>query len=63
MIMARVPQLSVLFCATFRPEFQSPWTGERHVTTLALSRLGQREATQLVEKVAGEKPLRPTSWI
>ena len=56
-IMARVPQLSVLFCATFRPEFQSPWTGERHVTTLALSRLGQREATQLVEKVAGEKPL------
>ena len=40
---ARVDQLPVLLIATFRPEFQPPWTGQAHVSTLALSRLGRGE--------------------
>jgi len=56
-IAGRLPHLPMLFCVTFRPEFQPPWTGQAHVTTLALSRLGEREAAQLVGRVAGDKPL------
>jgi class 3 adenylate cyclase/predicted ATPase len=56
-IAERVPQLPVLFCVTFRPEFQSPWTGQANVTMLSLSRLGQRDAAQLIARVAGEKEL------
>jgi class 3 adenylate cyclase/tetratricopeptide (TPR) repeat protein len=58
-IAARVPHLRVLLCMTFRPEFQPPWTGQAHVTTLVLSRLDQRESTKLVSGVAGEKLLPP----
>src|SRR6516162_5797846 len=54
---SRVPQLPVLLCLTFRPEFQSPWTGQPHVTSLALSRLDRRETAQLITRVAGEKQL------
>jgi predicted ATPase len=56
-IAERIPQLPVLFCVTFRPEFQSPWTGQAHVTMLSLSRLGRRESAQLIARVAGEKQL------
>ncbi len=56
-IVARVPRLRVLLCATFRPEFQPPWSGQAHVTTLTLSRLEQSEAARLVARVAGQKPL------
>ena len=38
---ARVERLPMLLIATFRPEFQPPWTGQPHVTTLSLSRLGR----------------------
>jgi predicted ATPase len=36
----RIRRLPVLLLVTFRPEFQPPWTGQPHVTTLALNRLG-----------------------
>ena len=38
----RVRRLPVLLMVTFRPEFQPPWTGQSHVTRLALNRLGER---------------------
>ncbi|HEY1361344.1 MAG TPA: AAA family ATPase [Xanthobacteraceae bacterium] len=38
----RVPNLPVLMAITFRPEFEPPWTGRAQVTSLTLSRLGQR---------------------
>ena len=37
---------------TFRPEFQSPWTGQPQVTMLALNRLDRRDRTALVERIA-----------
>ncbi len=61
-IAGRVPNLPVLFCVTFRPEFEPPWTGLAGVTTLVLSRLGEREAASLVLRVAGGK-LLPTDFI
>src|SRR5205807_3511706 len=42
----------VLFVITFRPEFQPPWGGHPHVTTLALNRLGGREVDALVLGIA-----------
>jgi predicted ATPase len=34
LMLERIPQLRVLALITFRPEFQPPWTGHAHVTTL-----------------------------
>ena len=53
----QVRRLPILLIITFRPEFQAPWAGQPHVTTLALSRLGERHVTALVRGVAGNVPL------
>src|SRR5215472_2417738 len=45
-----------LLIATFRPEFQPPWTGQPHVTTLALRRLGREESSALVRGLIGTTP-------
>jgi class 3 adenylate cyclase/tetratricopeptide (TPR) repeat protein len=56
-IVERLPPLPVLLVITFRPEFQPPWAGQARVTTLALNRLGEREARALVDAVTGGKSL------
>jgi predicted ATPase len=43
------PILTVL---TFRPEFKTPWPAVAHQTTLALNRLTQRQAGDLMRKKA-----------
>src|SRR6185312_12290501 len=53
----RVAGLPVLLLITFRPEFESPWTGQSHVTMLALSRLDRRQGATLAQRVAGNKAL------
>jgi class 3 adenylate cyclase/predicted ATPase len=53
----RIRSLRVLLVVTFRPEFQPPWTGQPHATTLALNRLDRRDRTDLVEQIAGGKAL------
>ena len=53
----RVRRLPVLMIVTYRPEFEPPWTGESQVTSLRLSRLGSRESSTLIKRVAGGKPL------
>jgi class 3 adenylate cyclase/tetratricopeptide (TPR) repeat protein len=50
----RVRQLPVLLAITFRPEFQPPWAGRSHVTSLALSRLGERDGAALAKDLAGD---------
>jgi class 3 adenylate cyclase/predicted ATPase len=57
MIVERVASLPVLLVIAFRPEFQPPWTGQAHVSTLALSRLGRRDGAALVQRVAGNNAL------
>jgi predicted ATPase/class 3 adenylate cyclase len=56
-IAERVRQLPVLMVVTFRPEFEPPWTGQAQVTTVTLSRFGQRETRALVGRVAAGKTL------
>jgi predicted ATPase len=53
----RVPSLPVLLVITFRSEFPPPWTGDAHVTTLALNRLGRRNGAELVNRLTGNKEL------
>ena len=55
-IIERVASLPVLLVITFRPEFHPPWTGQAHVATLNLSRLGRREGAALAGSVAGNFP-------
>jgi predicted ATPase len=52
----QIERLPVLLIATFRPEFQPPWTGQPHVTTLALRRLGREESYKLVRGLIGTAP-------
>jgi predicted ATPase len=53
----RVPNLPVLMMITFRREFEPPWTGQAQVTSLTLSRLGQRDTASLVQRLAEDKTL------
>ena len=53
----RVRRLPVLLAITFRPEFQPPWGGRAHVTSLALNRLGERAGEALVHTLAGNAAL------
>ena len=38
--LSRIGRMPVLVVVTFRPEFQHAWSGQPHVTVLALDRLG-----------------------
>jgi predicted ATPase len=42
---------------TFRPEFNPPWTGFTHITSLSLSRLGRSDVTAMIDRVTGGKAL------
>src|SRR5450631_1739389 len=53
----RIRALGVLLTVTYRPEFEPPWVGQPHVTTLTLNRLGQREIAAMIDRVTGNKPL------
>src|SRR5262249_6838986 len=53
----RVAAMSVLLIVTFRPEFQPPWVGQAHVTTVTLSRLSRREGATLVGQVVGNQAI------
>src|SRR6516165_5313241 len=54
----RVRALPVLLQITFRPEYEAPWAGLSHVTSIALDRLAPAEVETLAEHVAG-RPLPP----
>jgi predicted ATPase/class 3 adenylate cyclase len=53
----RIRRLPVLMVMTFRPEFAPVWAGQAQVTSMILSRLGQRETVALAGGVAGGKSL------
>ena len=53
----RIRTLGVLLIVTYRPEFEPPWIGQPHVTTLTVNRLGQREIAAMIDDVTGNKPL------
>jgi class 3 adenylate cyclase/predicted ATPase len=53
----QIKTLAALLIVTFRPEFNAPWAGRSHVTSLALNRLGEREAATIVASLVGNKEL------
>jgi len=57
LVVEHVQRLAVLVIITFRPEFVPPWTGHRHVTSLALGRLAHRQGASMIEAVTGGKAL------
>ena len=54
---ARITDLPVLLIMTFRPEFQSSWVGQSHVTMLSLSRLGHRDGAGIIAGITEGKAL------
>ena len=56
----QIKALPVLLIVTFRPEFNAPWAGRSHVTSLALNRLGEREAAPSSRALSGTKNYRQT---
>jgi class 3 adenylate cyclase/predicted ATPase len=53
----RIRAVGILLIITYRPEFEPPWIGQPHVTTLTINRLGQREIAAMIDRVTGNKPL------
>ena len=53
----RIRTLPTLLIVTFRPEFNAPWVGQSHVTSLTLNRLGQREVAAIIARLVGNKEL------
>ena len=53
----QIKTLPALLVVTFRPEFNAPWAGRPHVTSLALNRLGERETTAIIARLVGNKEL------
>jgi len=47
----------VLFVVTFRPEFEPAWSGQSHVTSLTINRLGRGEVDIMIDNVAGDQPV------
>jgi predicted ATPase len=59
-VVDRVAALRVLLIVTFRPEFEPPWIGRSHVTTLTIRRLAEREVGAMIDSVVGNRPLPVT---
>jgi len=53
----RIRTLPALLIVTFRPEFDAPWVGQSHVTSLTLNRLGEREAATIIARLVGNQGL------
>jgi len=53
LMIERIERLPILLFATFRPEFQPPWTGQPGVAVLSLSRLNRQSAAMLVRNLIG----------
>jgi class 3 adenylate cyclase/tetratricopeptide (TPR) repeat protein len=59
-IVNRIRSMRVLLIVTFRPEFQSSWIGQPHVTSLTINRLTERDVGAMMDCIIGDK-LIPTS--
>ena len=53
----QIRTLPALLIVTFRPEFNAPWMGQSHVTSLALNRLGERETAAIIAHLVGNKEI------
>ena len=56
-IVDRIKTLQALLIVTSRPEFNAPWVGQSHVTSLTLNRLGEREAAAIIARLVENREL------
>jgi class 3 adenylate cyclase len=56
-LIPKLGALPVLFAATFRPDYRSPWVGLAGVTSIILTRLGQKQIAALIAEVTAGRPL------
>jgi class 3 adenylate cyclase/predicted ATPase len=56
-IVNRIKALPALLIMTFRPDFNAPWAGQSHVTSMTLNRLGDRQSAIIVAHIVGNKGL------
>jgi class 3 adenylate cyclase/predicted ATPase len=56
-IVDRIKTLPALLVVTSRPEFNAPWVGQSHVTSVTLNRLGEREVAAIIARLVGNKEL------
>jgi class 3 adenylate cyclase/predicted ATPase len=56
-VVDRIRTFRVLLLVTFRPEFNAPWVGRPYVTALIINRLTEREASAMIDRIVGNKPL------
>jgi predicted ATPase len=61
-IVDRIKTLPALLIVTSRPEFNAPWVGQSHVTSLTLNRLGEREAATMSRGWSGTRRCRRMCW-
>jgi len=54
-IVAGAAELPVLVIITSRPEFDTSWVGQPHVTALSLSRLDRRECVSIIGSITRDK--------
>jgi predicted ATPase len=52
-----VQDIATLLLITYRPEFDAPWVGRSHVTSLTLNRLTRRNAAAMADAISGGKVL------
>jgi class 3 adenylate cyclase/predicted ATPase len=57
LMVEQIRSRAVFLIVTLRPEFDLPWKGQPHVTTVALNRLGEREVATLIAGVIGNQVL------
>jgi class 3 adenylate cyclase len=57
-LIERVEHLPALLLTTFRPEFQPSWTGQPHVSLLALARLDRDHTAAMVQDIAAKPRCR-----
>jgi class 3 adenylate cyclase/predicted ATPase len=57
---SRIVNFRVLLIVTFRPEFEAPWIGLPHVTSLTLNRLPEREVDAMIDRVVGNNLIPPS---
>ena len=55
LLVDQVPTARLLVLCTFRPDFDSPWHGRSHLTSLTLHRLNQEQVEEMVRHVTQGK--------
>lgn len=57
LLLARVPAMRFMVLITFRREFSPTWTPQIHFSRLTVAPLGRPQVAEIINRVAGGKPL------